>query len=46
VPSSLSEPTHQRYGVMGFLCTLSFLTYFDRVCIVRAQDDIKNHFEH
>jgi MFS family permease len=26
---------------MGFLCVLSFLTYFDRVCIVRAQEDIK-----
>jgi MFS family permease len=26
---------------MAFLCALSFLTYFDRFCIVRAQDDIQ-----
>lgn len=34
-------PTRVRYRVMGFLCALSFLTYFDRVCIVRAQGDIQ-----
>jgi MFS family permease len=28
--------------VLGFLCVLSFLTYFDRVCIIRAQGDIQN----
>jgi ACS family glucarate transporter-like MFS transporter len=27
--------------MMAFLCALSFLTYFDRVCIMRAQEDIK-----
>jgi MFS family permease len=26
---------------MAFLCALSFLTYFDRVCIMRAQGDIQ-----
>jgi ACS family glucarate transporter-like MFS transporter len=31
------RPTRVRYRVMGFLCVLSFLTYFDRVCIIRAQ---------
>ena len=36
------EPTRVRYRVMGFLGALSFLTYFDRVCIVRAQADIQN----
>ncbi len=35
------SPTHVRFIVMAFLCGLSFLTYFDRVCIVRAQPDIK-----
>ena len=35
------RPTRVRYRVMGFLCVLSFLTYFDRVCIMRAQVDIK-----
>jgi ACS family glucarate transporter-like MFS transporter len=39
--SHQASPTDERYKVMGFLCTLSFLTYFDRVCIVRAQEDIK-----
>ena len=34
-------PTRVRYKVMAFLCVLSFLTYFDRVCIMRAQDDIR-----
>jgi MFS family permease len=35
-----STATRVRYGVMAFLCVLSFLTYFDRVCIERAQEDI------
>jgi ACS family glucarate transporter-like MFS transporter len=36
-----APPTRQRYKVMAFLGALSFLTYFDRVCIVRAQGDIQ-----
>ena len=39
--SAGQRPTHVRYGVMAFLCALSFLTYFDRVCIMRAQGDIQ-----
>src|SRR5207253_108735 len=39
--ASLLKPTRRRFIVMGFLCVLSFLTYFDRVCIVRAQQDIQ-----
>jgi MFS family permease len=35
------RPTRRRYVVMTFLCVLSFLTYFDRVCIVRAEKDIQ-----
>ena len=35
------RPTRVRYGVMAFLCALSFLTYFDRVCVMRAQKDIQ-----
>src|SRR6476659_1870169 len=34
--------TRVRYRVMAFLCVLSFLTYFDRVCIMRAQRDIQH----
>jgi MFS transporter, ACS family, glucarate transporter len=33
--------TRVRYVVLAFLCALSFLTYFDRVCIVRAQGEIQ-----
>lgn len=36
------RPTHVRYQVMALLCLLSFLTYFDRVCIMRAQRDIQH----
>src|SRR4051794_6731286 len=40
-PTSPGRPTHVRFGVMAFLCALSFLTYFDRVCIMRASADIQ-----
>jgi len=40
-PGAGASPTHRRYVVMTFLCVLSFLTYFDRVCIMRAQVDIQ-----
>jgi MFS family permease len=33
--------TRVRYVVLGFVCVLSFLTYFDRVCIVRTQKEIQ-----
>ncbi len=33
--------SHVRFQVLAFLCVLSFLTYYDRQCIVRAQEDIK-----
>ena len=38
-----SGPTssHVRVWVMLFLCVLSFLTYYDRQCIVRAQESIQ-----
>lgn len=35
------RPSRQRYVVMAFLCALAFLTYFDRVCIMRAHEDIQ-----
>jgi MFS transporter, ACS family, glucarate transporter len=37
----MPRPTRRRYVVMAFLCVLAFLTYFDRVCIVRAQEMIQ-----
>jgi MFS family permease len=30
-----------RYKVMTFLCVLSFLTYFDRICIQRVQGEVQ-----
>jgi MFS transporter, ACS family, glucarate transporter len=40
------RPTRTRYLVLTFLCTLSLLTYLDRICISRVQEDIKRdlHF--
>jgi MFS family permease len=37
-----ARPTRVRYAVMAFLCTLAFLSYLDRVCIARAQADIRH----
>src|SRR5258707_4582146 len=34
-------PTRVRYGVLGFACALSMITYLDRVCYGSATDDIK-----
>ncbi|MDB5357024.1 MAG: major facilitator superfamily 1 [Phycisphaerales bacterium] len=40
--AAVARPTHVRYAVMGFLCVLSFLTYFDRVCIMRVQENVQH----
>lgn len=32
--------TRHRYWVLAVLCSLAFLTYLDRICIMRAQGDI------
>src|SRR5262245_51187680 len=39
-----SRPTRVRYGVLAFLCTLSFVLYLDRVCISQAADTIQSEF--
>lgn len=36
-----TKPTHVRFGVLSFACTLSVLTYLDRVCISRVSGDIQ-----
>jgi MFS transporter, ACS family, glucarate transporter len=42
MPVQSSEAgTRVRFRVMLFLCVLSFLTYYDRQCIVRAQESIQ-----
>jgi len=30
------KPTNVRYGVLGFACALSMITYLDRVCFGTA----------
>jgi MFS family permease len=40
--SPSDRPTRRRFVVMAFLCSLSFLTYFDRICIMRASDGIRS----
>jgi MFS family permease len=39
------SPTRVRFGVLGFACSLSLLTYLDRVCIMRAQQDIQGDLD-
>lgn len=44
-PSALSlpeaaRPTRVRYAVLAVLCSLAFLTYLDRICIMRVQGEI------
>ena len=34
------SPTRFRFWVLAVLCSLAFLTYLDRICIMRAQGDI------
>ena len=35
-----TRASHVRWVVFGFLCVLSFLTYYDRQCMTRAQGAI------
>ena len=36
LPDGSPEPTRVRYGMLGLLCGLSMITYFDRVCFGAA----------
>jgi MFS family permease len=40
-PAKSSSPTNVRFGVLGFLCTLSMITYLDRICIMRVRGEMK-----
>jgi MFS family permease len=41
-PSTAAQtPTRVRYGVLGFACTLSMITYLDRACIGSAADTLR-----
>ena len=35
-------PTHVRFRVLAWLCSLSMITYIDRVCIMQVQDDMQH----
>jgi MFS family permease len=35
-----ASPTLVRYGVLGFVCSLSLLTYLDRICIMRVKNEM------
>lgn len=39
------RPTRVRYGVMGYLCTLAFILYVDRVCIGQAGTEMKRDLD-
>jgi MFS family permease len=43
-PLALQRPTRVRYGVLGFACALSMITYLDRVCFGTAMLSIKSEF--
>jgi len=39
-PPVLQRPTRVRFGVLGFACALSMVTYLDRVCVASAAPHI------
>jgi MFS family permease len=45
LPAAAVPASRVRYGVLAFLCTLTFILYLDRICINQAashiQDDLK-----
>lgn len=40
-----SQPTRVRYGVMGYLCSLAFILYIDRICIGQAGTTMKRELD-
>src|SRR5437588_8571824 len=43
-PPALQKPSRVRYGVLGLACSLSMITYLDRVCFGSVADYIKDEF--
>src|SRR4029434_2256634 len=41
---AVEKPTNVRYGVLGFACILSMITYLDRVCFGTVATDIQREF--
>lgn len=44
-PPALQRPTRVRYGVLGFACALSMITYLDRVCFATVAPYIRTEFD-
>jgi nitrate/nitrite transporter NarK len=44
VPLTLETPTRVRFGVLGFACSLSMITYLDRVCMGTVAPHIQTEF--
>jgi ACS family glucarate transporter-like MFS transporter len=44
-PPALQRPTRIRYGVLGFACALSMITYLDRVCFATVAPYIGKEFD-
>jgi nitrate/nitrite transporter NarK len=43
--TSLERPTRVRYGVLGFACSLSMITYLDRVCFGAVAPYLQAEFQ-
>src|SRR6266545_4813051 len=43
-PATNEKPTGVRYGVLGFACALSMITYLDRVCFGTVAPYIQTEF--
>ncbi len=41
----LQRPTRVRYGVLGFACALSMITYLDRVCMGTVMGNMQREFD-
>jgi ACS family glucarate transporter-like MFS transporter len=44
-PLPSERPTNVRYGVLGFACVLSMITYLDRVCFGTVAGDVQREFD-
>ena len=43
-PPAAEQPTRARFITLGFLCTMSFILYLDRVCMAQAVKPIREEF--
>ena len=43
-PPAGLRPTRMRYGVLGFACSLSMITYLDRVCFGTVAPHLQSEF--